>query len=280
MRKAQTLREKIARETLALSAGLTCSAIDILVLAAAVSGGLILCGPRGKDLYAEKKLKQALSLSEMIFRKYQQTRFRNSLAHAAAKGFFANIDLNRYELTSLGKKHFHDLLPSYKQPQKWDGRLWLITYDIDERRRRSRDAFRRQLSIIGCGMVQQSVWLSVKDPRQWLAPYVDQYRLHGRVIISCLGRDGSFGEEDIVNIVQRIFEIKKLSKRYETWARGMEKITTPELQFKALQYWAILKQDPILPKELLPEDWIGEKARIIFENDIMPRLQFIPKSLC
>lgn len=280
MQKAQTIRKKIARETLALSAGLTCSAVDILVLAAAISGGLIICGPRGKDLYAEKKLKQALSLSEMIFRKYQQSRFRNSLAHAAAKGFFANIGLNKYELTSLGKKHFRDLLPSYKQPKKWDGRLWLITYDIDERRRRSRDAFRRELSVIGCGMFQQSVWLSVKDPRKWLLPYVDRYRLHGRVIISCLGRDGSLGEEDISRVVQRIFEIKKLSRRYETWIRGVKNITTPELQFKTLQYWAIIKKDPMLPKELLPEDWNGEKARTVFENIIMPKLKFIPQMLC
>ena len=42
---------------------LATTTMDLVVLSAAFAGGLILFGPQGKDLYADKKLNDALRVS-------------------------------------------------------------------------------------------------------------------------------------------------------------------------------------------------------------------------
>lgn len=110
-----------------------------------------------------------------------------------------------YRLTPAGRKRLKELLPSYKKSGPWDGRLWLVVYDIPEEPTRKRDKFREFLTEIGCRMVQESVWLSVKDPRRWLRIKIDSLRIQGKVIVSCLGKDGSFGDEDVVEMISRVF---------------------------------------------------------------------------
>ncbi len=83
--------------------------------------------------------------------------------------------------------------------------MWLVVYDIPEEPTRKRDKFREFLTEIGCRMVQESVWLSVKDPRRWLRIKIDSLRIQGKVIVSCLGKDGSFGDEDVVEMISRVF---------------------------------------------------------------------------
>ena len=265
-RGKRSVKEEIASLTL----GLGITALDLVVIVAALGTGLMVCGPRAKDLYASKKYKNAWKLAGKLIDKYQYSRFRTALARAAAKGYVSNGGGGIFELTESGKKRLSELLPSYKQPVSWDGRIWMVTYDIPELSRRRRDLFRESLERIGCRMIQESVWLSIRDPREKIRPLVDLYRLHGKVIISCLGKDGSLGEEDIHILIAKVFKLKQLQKRYKNWLIRLEKIPQSKLDDLTLPYLTILADDPILPKELLPQDWPGTQARQEFEEKVMP----------
>lgn len=263
-------KRSVKEEITSLTLGLGITALDLVVIIGALGAGLMICGPRAKDLYASRKYKNAWKLAGKLIDKYQYSRFRTALARAAAKGYVSNKGGGLFELTQLGEKKLSELLPTYKQPTLWDGRLWLVTYDIPELKRKKRDSFRESLERIGCRMIQESVWLSVRDPREEIRPLVDLYRLQGKVIVSCLGKDGSLGEEDVNILIERVFKLKQLRKRYENWLAALTKIPPDRRSDLTLRYLTILADDPVLPKELLPPDWPGDKARKEFEDKVMP----------
>lgn len=265
-------RRAVADEIASLSAQLAVTALDLVVLVGGITGSLILCGPRGKDLYASKKVDRALQFAEEIFQKYRESRFRQALSRAVQSGFIERVKSNTYRLTVSGKQRFSDLLPTYKRPRPWDRRLWLVTYDIPESKRKKRNQFRAHLMRVGCRMIQESVWLSVKDPREWLLPLVDGFRMKGKVLISCLGKNGSIGEEDIAELICRLFDVSNLNRRYKKWMVAVER-TPEEFRYRhLLSYFGILRDDPILPKELLPDDWLGNEARAMFVSHVLPAI--------
>lgn len=263
-------KRSVKKEITSLTLGLGITALDLVVIIGALGAGLMICGPRAKDRYVSRKYKNAWKLAGKLIDKYQYSRFRTALARAAAKGYVSNKGGGIFELTELGEKKLSELLPTYKQPISWDGRLWLITYDIPELKRKKRDSFRESLERICCRMIQESVWLSVRDPREEIRPLVDLYNLQGKVIVSCLGKDGSLGEEDINILIKRVFKLKQLQKRYESWLMKLEKIPPSRLDDLTLPYLTILADDPTLPKELLPQNWLGDEARKEFEDKVMP----------
>lgn len=46
---------------------------------------------------------------------------------------------------------------------KWDGLWRIIAFDIPEKRRKTRDLFRKKLSELYCQPIQKSVWISPND---------------------------------------------------------------------------------------------------------------------
>lgn len=251
-------------EITSLTAGLTGSAIDLVVLAAAFGGSLMLFGPRGKDLYADSKYKNAFKIANYLFRKFKQTKFREALSRTASKGLISKIASGEYALTPEGKKYARKLIPEYKKPQKWDGQLWLVTYDVPEQQSKTRKILFEYLKEVGCGMIQKSVFLSVNDPRKWLNNFIQENNLAGLVIISHLGHDGNIGEENINSLVSRVYQISELEKRYRNWLTEVNNANLADVHRLAFSYLSILKTDPVLPPELLPNNWAGDKARKIF----------------
>lgn len=251
---------------------LTTTALDLVILSTALAGGIILFGPRGKDLYASKKTEAAVEMASLMFQKWNESSFRRAIGRAVGEGLVKRIS-DGVKLTESGRRRLGELLPSYKQSQSWDGKLWLVTYDISEDKRRSRDRFRNWLFEIGCRMIQESVWISMKDPKPWIKNSISSMKKRS-IIVSCLGKDGSIGSETVNELIYRVFKLKSLDKAYKQWIRSAEKpiadkSTTLSLGFR---YLSLLKQDPMLPQEILPSNWTGHAARKIFESKIEPEM--------
>ncbi|MEX0888117.1 MAG: hypothetical protein WDZ67_01960, partial [Patescibacteria group bacterium] len=88
------------------------------------------------------------------------------------------------EVTELGRSRIERTVPAYEKKRKWDGKIYLITYDISEKEKISRDMLRDLLHRLGCGMLQKSVWLTPYDPREILRDFVFENNLQGKVLIS------------------------------------------------------------------------------------------------
>lgn len=266
-------KRAVKQEIMSLSAGLARTAIDIVVLVAGLSGGMFLYGSRRKDKYVYKNVGRAVSFADRVFDRYCASRLRQALSRAMSKGLLIRTGRGVFSLTVNGQRRLQELLPSYKKQHSWDGVLWIIIYDIPEVTLRKRNAFREYLEEIGCRMVQESVWLSVKDPRQWVTPFVAEHRLTGQVLISRLGRDGSIGDEDTNTLVQKLFRIRQLERQYQRWIHAVRQTPIDDRQKHIVRFLGIVHDDPILPKELLPSSWVGDEARELFEQDILPYVE-------
>jgi len=65
-------------------------------------------------------------------------------------------------ITETGQRRLIDRkISSYslEKPKRWDGKWRVITFDIPERRKRTRDQIRQTLSHIGFVRLQDSVWV-------------------------------------------------------------------------------------------------------------------------
>ena len=170
-----------------------------------------------------------------------------------------------WELTEKGQTRLEEILPRYRTKRPWDGKIYLITYDIPENKRKDRDRLREYLKRIGCGMFQASVWLTPYDPREKLNQLTKDFQLTGFIAVSNIGRDGNVGQMSVGDLVQRVYRLDKLNERYgdfiiESQKRKMTPIETN------LYFLSILKDDPQLPFSLLPEGWLGDKALKIYNT--------------
>lgn len=165
-------------------------------------------------------------------------------------------------ITKAGKKRLESFIPGYDDERVWDGRLYLVTYDVPEERKGDRDALRNYLKKIGCGMLQRSVFLTPYNPKGVLEDFIEETGLRASVIISDVGEDGSIGEKDIKTLVREVYHLDELNDEYRNFIsdfKNTKKGTTAPLKV-GFAFIEILEKDPQLPFELLPDDWVGEKA--------------------
>jgi phenylacetic acid degradation operon negative regulatory protein len=160
-------------------------------------------------------------------------------------------------------------IPFYNEKRTWDRKIYLVTYDIPEDRRKDRDILRNHLEKIGCGMLQNSVWITPYNPRGVLENFIEENSLEGAVITSEVGDKESVGNETLEELVARVYDLDELHGRYLDFNLKYYKIKKfkPETKQAAIfDFLSVLKDDPQLPFKLLPSDWAGKEAYQIFKK--------------
>lgn len=207
---------------------------------------------------------------DWIFDAMEQINYQSlkrAIYNARQKGWIAPAKKGESVLpvvTKAGKRRVEARLPFYDEERVWDKTLHLVTYDVPEKKRYDREALRDKLLSLGCGMLQESVYITPYNPQEVLRDFITERELKGAVIVSSVGKDGSIGEEDILDLVYRVYKLEKLNERYKDYLsdfaiKGKGKKEGEPLG-AIFSYLSILRDDPQLPFELLPKDWLGGKA--------------------
>ena len=170
------------------------------------------------------------------------------------------------QITKQGRKRLEAVVPSYDEKRTWDGKLYFVTYDIPERQRDDRDLLRRYLKKIGCRRFQDSVWLTPYNQTGVLRDFISDKNLSGAVVVSCIGKDGDVGQEDIKDLVARIFQLEGLNERYADYLNEFEGGGEFSKSQAVFGFLSILGEDPQLPFDLLPDDWAGDEAYVLFKK--------------
>lgn len=173
------------------------------------------------------------------------------------------------EITSAGLKRLRDSIPAYDPIRVWDGKIYLVTYDIPEQARRSRNLLRRHLQVLGCALLQQSVWVTPYNPHDILHSFVKEHRIAGTIIVSDIGANGYIGDEDILSMLVRLYRLIDLNERYVDFISRARQ--SPNSLWTTTAFLTILADDPQLPFTLLPAWWRGAEAYAI----VKPHLDFI-----
>ena len=169
-------------------------------------------------------------------------------------------------------------LPPYLNPEKfWNkrwGKLWyLLMFDVPEKQRSYRDTLRTFLKKRHFGCLQKSVWVTPVDVR---ADYDDLNRAACVDSVAFLFEAKTvlgFGNQSVVreawnftriNAVQRLyiqFATENIMRIKET--RATESEIVQLLRMDNLAYAQAMLNDPLLPKTLHPDDYVGmDVARI------------------
>lgn len=171
-----------------------------------------------------------------------------------------------FKITSQGKRHLTRLFPIYKLAESdWDGKWRVIIFDIPEIGRDSRDYLRQKLISLGFGRLQKSVYISPLDLLADVKEYLKKSNLYGKAVV--------FEAREVFTQDQKVVAkyVWKLDKLNEKYSRLLDEIYSKdecdEKEWRARKreikkaFFKILLDDPILPKELLPTDWVGDRVK-------------------
>ncbi len=248
------ISKRASQEIIALTEGVFSYVVDVSLWITAYTLELTVPRPT-KDLW------KAQAEADRLLRHINYDVLKDALKRARARGWIKKPHHRNAlpEITKEGRERLASLVPKYREKRTWDERMYLVTYDIPETHRKQRNILRESLLQLGCGRLQDSVWMTPYDPADVLTEVIQQNNLQGTVILSTIGKDGSIGDENLHELIIRIYHLDELNNRYKTWiqeAKSSKRID----HWMILKYLSILQDDPQLPFFLLPSWWHGDSA--------------------
>ncbi|GAB4219266.1 MAG: hypothetical protein Fur009_4580 [Candidatus Microgenomates bacterium] len=90
-----------------------------------------------------------------------------------------NIKLTRKGIEKLKK----DYPNYYFEKEKWDKKIRLIVFDIQELNRIKRDCFRKLIKKLGFIMIQKSLWLSPYDQFDLIKKWLKENKIEEKVLL-------------------------------------------------------------------------------------------------
>jgi phenylacetic acid degradation operon negative regulatory protein len=158
----------------------------------------------------------------------------------------------------------------------WDGKWLVVTFSIPEEHRDKRDSLRTQLTDLGFGLLSSSVWIAPTDQEVEIKAAIEELALHEHVaLLRCesIWMPGLENDRDLAHLVWRL---QDLEAHYRDLNRGMKRLMSSleqiehgetvdieALFFEAMSLQGelmeiILNEDPCLPLDLLPVEWLGK----------------------
>lgn len=188
-----------------------------------------------------------------------------------------------YSMTPRGVRRLEEAAARIyrRDVKKWDGTWTIVSYSIPEKNRELRDQLRKELAYLGFGMLSSSTWISPNKLTEKVTDLIETYDLKGYVEIFSSAHQG-VGEP--CNLIDRCWNLEEVNSFYQSFIDEYEprfkdykqskfNVTEDSDSFCFIektqmvhQYRKFLFIDPNLPKELLPDYWIGETAAHLFEE--------------
>lgn len=240
------LKEKI----LEITEGVCESAVDMILMMTFFGLELGLRTKSSRSVYQAGRAAER-ALFDINYRTLKQALYR-----AREKGWIRPDDL---KITSEGRRRMEGILPKNEPWGKWDGKWHIALFDIPEKQRQQRNMLRGFLKRLGFGKLFESTWISPIPLLGEVNQFVQTHRLDSYVILSISDKVGIQGSRDLA---KRIWNLEEINNDYKNFLHSNE---TSE-QKRIFQYLSITQRDPRLPKELLPVDWKGRRAKEYYEE--------------
>ncbi len=211
---------------------------------------------------------------------------RSTLSRMSQKGWLESRKIGRHSFYSQTPR-FLELLEDGAQrifqPRRdpWDGQWHLLIYTIPESKRDLRRRLRERLLWLGFGSLNQATWISPRDLRTEVEQIVDTLKVRPYVECFTAKHHGFTSDEEIV---ARCWNLERLNEYYSTF---IDRYDPPFQKYQAqlragnslnpqecfVQRFMLIHEfrfspyvDPNLPLELLPDDWLGERATQLFQQ--------------
>ena len=211
---------------------------------------------------------------------------RSTLSRMSKKGWLQSRRVSRYSFYSLTPKCLKLLEEGARriyQPrsESWDGRWHLLIYSIPETKRHLRRRLRRRLLWLGYGSLNHNTWISPRDMCAELTEVLEALGIRCYVELFSSEHQAFSSSEEIVT---RCWDLERLNEyhaaliaRYdplfqESKARLRSGSSLKPQECFTQRFMLVHEYrsspyvDPNLPLELLPADWLGERATQLFRQ--------------
>ena len=206
--------------------------------------------------------------------RYKRSNYRATFERMLKIGYVEKIIKNGepcLRITSLGeKKLVRDFPIVLLKGKKWKGIGTLVAFDVKEAERGERNKFRTWLLNLGAGKVQKSVYLFSYDIVYEVTEAVKNFGLEDQVEVFLVDLRSIKNKKKFACKVWRLEELEKeyqlifddICTLQNREGRDKEK-STRKIRKRFLE---VLSTDPCLPKEFLPNDWIGARVKSLVEG--------------
>ncbi|MBI4185759.1 hypothetical protein HY524_01780 [Candidatus Berkelbacteria bacterium] len=179
--------------------------------------------------------------------------------------------VNTYIITQSGSDTVTRTLAHLKiaDDQQWDERWFFVLFNIPERHRKHRDVLRNRLSAVGCGRIQNSLWVTARNIQFELSDLLEDERIARAVTIvkpvltpadaQALAAAFEWDWEQPNVLYQQFIENAQLYlKRKEHSVLGAKLLV--------YNYAKLLQRDPKFPTFLEPKEYLRSKAHAQYER--------------
>ncbi len=209
---------------------------------------------------------------------------RLALSRMSRKGWLATRKEGRRSQYSLTPRGWSLLSQGGKrifEPPlaEWDGMWQIVVFSLPEKKRSLRHAFRTRLPWFGFGQLAPNMWISPHNRKTEILALCNELNMQDHVeIFSGI----HIGPSEDQELVRRCWNLSALASQYKKFIAKFEKEyfaaknngrRPPDLdesfvrRFWLLHHYQFFpRTDPNLPAALLPPDWVGFKARQLFEE--------------
>ncbi|MGA1838109.1 PaaX family transcriptional regulator C-terminal domain-containing protein [Herbiconiux sp. 11R-BC] len=151
----------------------------------------------------------------------------------------------------------------------WNGEWSMVLVKFPESRRADREGTRKDLAWLGYGQLTPSTWMSPHDRLEPARRILADRPVQSLDLLHCR----SLGPEDDRSIAARCWNLDDLQQEYTSFVERFGEIPaltgTDALVARVRltdEYRHFPFRDPDLPQELLPADWIGQRAHYVFRD--------------
>ncbi|MEM7345573.1 MAG: PaaX family transcriptional regulator C-terminal domain-containing protein [Chloroflexota bacterium] len=210
---------------------------------------------------------------------------RSTITRMAQQGWFSiekEGRRSRYTITPQGITILErgDLRVFEVPLMDWDEQWFLVVYSLPEDKRKLRNDLRKQLTWLGFGRLAPGTWISPHHRKNALDRLFAELEVTSYVNTFSGLHHGPLPNADLV---RHCWDIPDLTHRYQTFVTHyqpeyeacQQTVTTADLSAEISfthRFWMthtflpFLREDPNLPAQLLPDDWIGFQARTLFDS--------------
>jgi len=184
-----------------------------------------------------------------------------------------------FQITQRGKEKINRSgLILKRKSRDWDGKWYLVSFDIPETQKTSRNLLRKRLLMLGLGKLQRSLWISPYDHTKEVRKIVNHYHLEKYVEVF---HSQLLSPKEPSSFASQIWDLEELNRRYiqfiESYRPRLSKFKEDPNHSKDSELFkleramreelsSILISDPQLSDELLPPGFQGEEAHRLFEE--------------
>lgn len=169
-------------------------------------------------------------------------------------------------LTKEGESRVLKRFPLLKLARRlWKGWWLVVTFDIPETDKKTRETLRRQLTRIGFGQWQKSVYVSPHDIADDLAKLLKNNRLEDKVVPMLAKRILAGNDWEFA---RRIFKIDDIEKDYQEIIKSLKSPSNSDLNSQDFlrrqfsRYIEVVQRDPLLPVGLAPKEGYGREKNL------------------